>query len=102
TGIDSQHRTKTLQLIIQELNAIKMGRFSEQLIKKTRSMLLNNALLSEDYNKNIIERIYTSSYIDSSYSIKNWIKGVNEVNKADIIKVANLLKLQTVYFLEGI
>ncbi|HER5090009.1 TPA: insulinase family protein, partial [Streptococcus pyogenes] len=51
---------------------------------------------------NIIERIYTSSYIDSSYSIKNWIKGVNEVNKADIIKVANLLKLQTVYFLEGI
>lgn len=79
-----------------------MGRLSEQLIKKTRSMLLNNALLSEDYNKNIIERIYTSSYIDSSYSIKNWIKGVNEVNKADIIKVANLLKLQTVYFLEGI
>ncbi|HHJ9731045.1 TPA: insulinase family protein, partial [Streptococcus pyogenes] len=70
--------------------------------KKTRSMLLNNALLSEDYNKNIIERIYTSSYIDSSYSIENWIKGVNEVNKADIIKVANLLKLQTVYFLEGI
>ncbi|HIE6888257.1 TPA: EF-P 5-aminopentanol modification-associated protein YfmF, partial [Streptococcus pyogenes] len=54
------------------------------------------------YNKNIIERIYRSSYIDSSYSIKNWIKGVNEVNKADIIKVANLLKLQTVYFLEGI
>ncbi|HFH9950894.1 TPA: insulinase family protein, partial [Streptococcus pyogenes] len=53
-------------------------------------------------NKNIIERIYTSSYIDSSYSIENWIKGVNEVNKADIIKVANLLKLQTVYFLEGI
>lgn len=102
TGIDSQHRTKTLQLIIQELNAIKMGRFSEQLTKKTRSMLLNNALLSEDYNKNIIERIYTSSYIDSSYSIKNWIKGVNEVNKADIIKVANILKLQTVYFLEGI
>ncbi|HER5020734.1 TPA: insulinase family protein, partial [Streptococcus pyogenes] len=88
--------------IIQELNDIKMGRFSEQLIKKTRLMLLNNALLSEDYNKNIIERIYTSSYIDSSYSIKNWIKGVNEVNKADIIKVANLLKLQTVYFLEGI
>ncbi|HHJ7264519.1 TPA: insulinase family protein, partial [Streptococcus pyogenes] len=43
-----------------------------------------------------------SSYIDSSYSIENWIKGVNEVNKADIIKVANLLKLQTVYFLEGI
>ncbi|HER2780467.1 TPA: insulinase family protein, partial [Streptococcus pyogenes] len=86
----------------QELNDIKMGRFSEQLIKKTRLMLLNNALLSEDYNKNIIERIYTSSYIDSSYSIKNWIKGVNEVNKADIIKVANLLKLQTVYFLEGI
>ncbi|MGG6794239.1 UNVERIFIED_CONTAM: insulinase family protein [Streptococcus canis] len=100
-GIDSQNRTKTLQLIVKELNDIKMGRFSGQLVKKTKLMLTNNALLSEDYSKNMVEMTYMASYIDPSYSIKNWIDEIDKVSKADIIKVANLLKLQTVYFLEG-
>ncbi|BCK48731.1 EF-P 5-aminopentanol modification-associated protein YfmF [Streptococcus dysgalactiae subsp. equisimilis] len=100
-GIDSQNRTKTLQLIVKELNDIKMGRFSGQLMKKTKLMLINNALLSEDYSKNMIEMTYMASYIDPSYSIKHWIDEIDKVSKVDIIKVANLLKLQTVYFLEG-
>ncbi|GET67788.1 hypothetical protein KNZ01_03220 [Streptococcus dysgalactiae subsp. equisimilis] len=100
-GIDSQNRTKTLQLIVKELNDIKMGRFSGQLMKKTKLMLINNALLSEDYSKNMIEMTYMASYIDPSYSIKHWIDEIDKVSKVDIIKVTNLLKLQTVYFLEG-
>lgn len=100
-GIDSQNRTKILQLIVKELNDIKMGRFSGQLMKKTKLMLINNALLSEDYSKNMIEMTYMASYIDPSYSIKHWIDEIDKVSKVDIIKVANLLKLQTVYFLEG-
>ncbi|WP_165737699.1 EF-P 5-aminopentanol modification-associated protein YfmF [Streptococcus dysgalactiae] len=100
-GIDSQNRTKTLQLIVKELNDIKMGRFSGQLMKKTKLMLINNALLFEDYSKNMIEMTYMASYIDPSYSIKHWIDEIDKVSKVDIIKVANLLKLQTVYFLEG-
>lgn len=49
----------------------------------------------------MIEMTYMASYIDPSYSIKHWIDEIDKVSKVDIIKVANLLKLQTVYFLEG-
>ncbi|MGG6798172.1 UNVERIFIED_CONTAM: insulinase family protein [Streptococcus canis] len=100
-GIDSQNRTKTLQLIVKELNDIKMGRFSGQLVKKTKLMLVSNALLSEDYSKTMIEMVYMSSYIDPTYSIEKWMEEIDKVSKIDIIKMANLLKLQTVYFLEG-
>ncbi|GFG42145.1 EF-P 5-aminopentanol modification-associated protein YfmF [Streptococcus canis] len=100
-GIDSQNRTKTLQLIVKELNDIKMGRFSGQLVKKTKLMLVSNALLSEDYSKTMIEMVYMSSYIDPTYSIEKWMEEIDKVSKIDIIKMANLLKLKTVYFLEG-
>ncbi|MGT2934978.1 EF-P 5-aminopentanol modification-associated protein YfmF [Streptococcus castoreus] len=100
-GIDSQNRNKTLQLIIKELNDIKIGRFSGYLIKKTKLMLINNALLSEDYSKTLTEMAYMRSYIDPSYSLERWIEEIDKVSKVDIIKMANLLKLQTLYFLEG-
>ena len=64
-------------------------------------MLVSNALLSEDYSKTMIEMVYMSSYIDPTYSIEKWMEEIDKVSKIDIIKMANLLKLQTVYFLEG-
>ncbi|EHI70476.1 EF-P 5-aminopentanol modification-associated protein YfmF [Streptococcus ictaluri] len=100
-GIDGQHKTKALQLIIKELNDIKMGGFSSSLIKKTKRMLKNNVLLSEDYSKTLIEMSYTNFYIDPNYSLSTWIDEVDKVSKADIVKIANLLKLQTLYVLEG-
>ncbi|ACG63263.1 TPA: insulinase family protein [Streptococcus equi subsp. zooepidemicus] len=100
-GIDRQHRTRVLQLMVKELNDIKMGRFSSSLVKKTKLMLKNNALLSEDNSKALIELEYMRSYIDPSYTLSSWLDEIDKVSKLDIVRTANLLKLQAVYFLEG-
>lgn len=100
-GIDGQHRTKTLQLITKELTAIKLGRFSSNLITKTKRMLQHNALLSEDFCKSLIDIEYMKTYINPSYSLEKWIDEIDKISKSDIMKVAHLLKLQTLYFLEG-
>ncbi|MGT2887846.1 EF-P 5-aminopentanol modification-associated protein YfmF [Streptococcus didelphis] len=100
-GIDKNNRTKVLQLIIKEINDLKLGRFSASLVEKTKLMLQNNMLQSEDYCKAIIDRTYINDYIDSDYSLSNWLENISKVKKTDIIKAANLLKLQSLYFLEG-
>lgn len=100
-GIEQKDRTKTLQLIIKEINDIKMGRFSSSLIEKTKVMIKSNLLQSDDNCKVLIDRKYIHDYIDNTYSLTEWVKNINKIRKKDIVKVANLLKLQTLFFLEG-
>ncbi|MGT2933628.1 EF-P 5-aminopentanol modification-associated protein YfmF [Streptococcus catagoni] len=100
-GIDKENRTKTLQLITKELNDLKTGRFSSALLEKTKLMILTNALQSDDYSKAIIDRHYTSKYVNQNYDLETWIKNVHRVSKRDIVKAANHVKLQSLYFLEG-
>ncbi len=100
-GIDKTEKMKTLQLIIKELNTLKLGKFSVQQVEKTKAMLVNNALLSNDNCKAIIEREYNKMYINQTFIIDNWINEINTVKKIDIIKAANIIKIQSLYFLEG-
>lgn len=100
-GIDKNDKTKALQLITKEMNDLKMGRFSSQLIEKTRLMLVNNIKQSEDYCKAIVDNFYTTSHINNEFSPEKFLKQLNHVKKTDIVKAANHIKLQSVYFLEG-
>lgn len=100
-GIDKKDKTKALQLIVKEINDIKMGRFSSQLVEKTKLMLQTNGSLSEDYCKALVDSSYTQSYIDNDFSLELWLRKIKSVKKMDIIKAANHLKLQAVYFLEA-
>ncbi|AGM99940.1 EF-P 5-aminopentanol modification-associated protein YfmF [Streptococcus iniae] len=100
-GIEQKDRTKALQLIIKEINDIKMGRFSSSLIEKTKSMIRSQLIQSEDNCKVIIDREFTRKYIDETFSMADWIKNINKIRKKDIVTVANQLKLQTLFFLEG-
>ncbi|KHD44598.1 EF-P 5-aminopentanol modification-associated protein YfmF [Streptococcus hongkongensis] len=100
-GIDNKDRKKALQLIIKEVNDIKMGRFSSNLIQKTKSMIVNSVNQSQDNCKVLIDRMYIIDYVDSDYQLDIWIDKINKISKRDIVKAANLLKLQALYYLEG-
>lgn len=100
-GIDNNDRKKTLQLIIKEMNDIKMGRFPSSLIKKTKSMIINTVNQSQDNCKAMIDRLYIVDYVNENYHLTEWLDTIDKVTKRDIVKAANLLKLQALYFLEG-
>ncbi|EGJ26603.1 EF-P 5-aminopentanol modification-associated protein YfmF [Streptococcus porcinus] len=100
-GINKEDKARALQLIVKEMNDIKMGRFSSHLVEKTKVMLQTNGKQSEDYCKALIDSSYIRSYVTPEFSLEKWLTGIRAVKKMDIIKAANKLKLQAVYFLEG-
>lgn len=100
-GIDKKNRNKTLQLINKQFSDIKMGRFSEALLKQTKKMLKVNLKLSCDSPRVIIEREYNRQYIVNNQTIDNIIDNIDNVSKADILKLTRKIKLQALYFLEG-
>ncbi len=100
-GIDKKNRNKTLQLINKQFSDIKMGRFSEALLKQTKKMLKVNLKLSCDSPRVIIEREYNRQYIVNNQTVDSIIDNIDNVNKADILKLTRKIKLQALYFLEG-
>ncbi len=100
-GIDKKNRNKTLQLINKQFSDIKMGRFSEALLKQTKKMLKVNLKLSCDSPRVIIEREYNRQYIVNNQTVDSIIDNIDNVSKADILKLTRKIKLQALYFLEG-
>ncbi|MGT2925389.1 EF-P 5-aminopentanol modification-associated protein YfmF [Streptococcus caviae] len=102
TGIDSKKRPQTFQLINKQFNDLKLGRFSSHLLNQTKKMLVNNIQLSEDHPKSMIDYHYNCQFLkERCLAAEDLIDKVNKISKEDVVRVANLVKLQSIYFLEG-
>ncbi|MFA9413865.1 MULTISPECIES: EF-P 5-aminopentanol modification-associated protein YfmF [unclassified Streptococcus] len=102
TGIDRDQRQRVMQLVTKQLHALKSGRFTSDLVKKTKKMLVNSAALSEDYAKSLIELAYNRSVFgEKAKTLSEFQQEVQAVSKQDIVRLANKIKLQAVYFMEG-
>ncbi|MBP2620244.1 insulinase family protein [Streptococcus panodentis] len=101
-GIDRSSRTKAISLIHRQISDLKRGYFTEDEIIQTKKMLKNSMLLAQDRQNTLLERTYLSSVLGRQYlSLEAWLEGVAAVEKEDIVRAANQLKLQAIYFMEG-
>ena len=101
TGIDKKNRNKTFQLINKQFSDIKIGCFSETLLRQTKEMLKVNLKLSCDSPEVIIERGYNYQYLTDNLSVDKIIDKIDKISRADVSKFAKKVKLKALYFLEG-
>lgn len=101
-GIDRTQRQRTLQVITTQFNRLKSGRFSTDLVTKTKKMLINATKLAQDSHKSLVELTYNKAVLgDRVSSLEAFEAGIQSVTKKDIIRLASAIKLQAVYFIEG-
>lgn len=101
-GIEKNSRAKTFKVINQQINELKMGRFSSQLVKQTKKMIISNAKMSMDNPKSLIEQTYSNLLFgEESVSLSTFIDKIDKITKHDIVTAVGMMKLQAVYFLEG-
>ncbi|VKL32506.1 zinc-dependent protease [Streptococcus pneumoniae] len=66
-------------------------------------MIRWSLLLSQDNQSSLIERAYQNALFGkSSADFKSWIVKLEQIDKDAICRVANNVKLQAIYFMEGI
>jgi len=101
-GIEKNSRAKAFKLINQQIKDLKLGRFSSQLIKQTKQMIISNAKMSIDNPKSLIEQTYSNQlFRKENETLSSFIDKIDKATKDDIANAIALLKLQAVYFLEG-
>ena len=101
-GIDRANRTKTIALINRQILDLKRGNFTDDELEQTKKMLKNSILLAQDRQNTLIERAYMSAVLGKKFlSLEAWLESLENVRKNEVIKAAQQLKLQAIYFIEG-
>lgn len=101
-GIDKENRLRTVQLINRQLSDIRRGKFTEEDLEMTKSMLIHSATLAQDRQANLVEQAYNQAVLaERNLDWQAWIEAVKLVSREDVIQVSQLVRLQAVYFMEG-
>ena len=102
-GIDREKRNQARKLMNHQLLELKKGNFTDLEIEQTKEMIRRTLLLAQDSQTSLIERVYLNSLLGKSTSdFDSWVEKLNQVDKEAICKAANSVRLQAIYFMEGI
>lgn len=98
-GIDFDNYERTVEIIREQVYAMKKGDFTEAEVEQGKAMLIN--LLLESYDTPLGIMDISIQAVDSGLSntINDRIKRISVVSKSDVIRAANRWELDTIYFL---
>ena len=101
SGIQSENYEKTLSIINEQLESMRKGDFSDEIIVQTKAVIQNQLLETIDNAMGLVEVLYHNVISPENVTIDEWLQEVQTVTREEIIAVANKVQLDTIYFLKG-
>lgn len=99
TDINKNVKEKFVDILDNEVRRIKNGDFSLALLIRIKKAITNQLLLSMDNSSKLIEDHFIDNIYFNKFDGKKLIDAVNDVNKKEIMDVANKIKKKAEYFL---
>ncbi|KYG34999.1 EF-P 5-aminopentanol modification-associated protein YfmF [Alkalihalobacillus trypoxylicola] len=101
SGIEFSKYDRAVEIIKEQMKAMKEGQFSEAEMEQTKAMLINQLLESIDVARGFVELSYHQVVSNYERSVESWIEEIKSVTKEEMIQVAQKIELDTIYFLKG-
>lgn len=102
-GIDRENRNQARKLMNHQLLDLKKGNFTDFELEQTKEMIRRSLLMAQDNQQALVERVYLNALLGkSSFDIDRLVAKLESVDKEAVCKAANSLKLQAIYFMEGV
>ncbi|WJE51260.1 pitrilysin family protein [Bacillus cereus] len=101
SGIEAKNYEKAVKIIKEQMKAMQNGDFSEEEIHQTKSVIQNQILEAIDTPRGFVEMLYHGVIAERTRPVEEWLTGIERVTKEKIVKVANNIELDTIYFLHG-
>ncbi|WP_100403017.1 EF-P 5-aminopentanol modification-associated protein YfmF [Bacillus sp. FJAT-42315] len=101
SGIDSKNYDQAVQIINEQLQAMKQGDISENEILQTRAVIRNQLLETIDTARGSIEILYHNVVAKQNVTIDDWLEAVERITIEEVTAVAAKIELDTIYFLSG-
>ena len=102
-GIDRGNRNQARKMMNHQLLDLKKGNFTDFELEQTKEMIRRSLLMAQDNQQTLVERVYLNALLGkSSFDIDRLVAKLENVDKEAVCKAANSLKLQAIYFMEGV
>ena len=102
-GIDRGNRNHARKMMNHQLMDLKKGNFTDFELYQTKEMIRRSLLIAQDSQHTLVERIYlTALFGKATFDIDRLLEKLESVDKEAVCIAANSLKLQAIYFMEGV
>ncbi|WP_137597539.1 EF-P 5-aminopentanol modification-associated protein YfmF [Paucilactobacillus kaifaensis] len=101
TGIQSENRKQVERLIQDQVTAVMQGEFDSELLQEVKDGIVNQYETGLDISSNIVEQVLLDKITQSRTDTQILVQEIKAVTASDVVHVANQLRLQAVYYLNG-
>ncbi len=101
SGIETGNYEKALEIIQQQVESMKSGEISEEEFESTRVGLINSVKVMDDSPYQIISRYLSGIISDRQETQEEIIEQINRVRVEDVVRAADKIQLDTIYFLRN-
>lgn len=99
TGIEHKNYDKALQIIKEQIEDMKNGKFTDEDIQHAKELIIASFKAMQDEQDSEISFYFGREIQKESKDIDKQIKEVSEVTKQNIVDVAKQVKINTIFFL---
>ena len=99
TGIEVSKYNKAIEVIKNQLKDMEDGNITEKEMKDAKQFINAGLNLINESSENMIEYRFDKDLYNEEIDIEKYRKKIEEITKEDIVKVAQQIKIDTIYFL---
>ena len=99
-GIEIENYDKAVQIIKEQLNDMKNGKFTQTDIENAKNLIIATIENIEEEQDTEISYYFGQELSNSQISVQEYIEKIKSENKEQIVEVANNTSINTIYFLK--
>ena len=100
-GIDMENYEKALEIIKEQLEDMKKGEFTDKNIEEAKTNIISTINFIPDEQDTELMYYFSQELSGYEMGYEEYIQKTNEINRDDIINLANRIQVNTIYFLKN-
>lgn len=100
-GIEIKNYEKTMEIIRKQVEDMKNGKFTDEEIENAKKSIISTIKSIDDEQDTQITYYFGQEITGNRITEDEYIEKIKNVNKENIVKIANSLTVNTIYFLRN-
>ena len=99
TGIEIENYDKAVKIIEEQLQDMKNGKISDDEFNSAKQLIVSSIELIEESKEDMITFYFDQNLFEEHFNVTEYKEMIKKVTKDDVIKIAQKVKEDTIYFL---